>query len=210
MQVVQIKAESRNETGKTAARAVRKQGKIPAVLYSKKGVTHFSTTTGELRSIVYTPDFKLAQIDIDGTQHKAILKSIDFHPVTDEITHVDFLELTEGSTIKVEIPVKTVGVSPGVKSGGKLIKTLRSVKVKVSPENLVDTLSVDISSLKLGNVVRVRDVKLPEGISLMVDGAIPVANVEIPRALKSAATAAKKDGSGAADSEEEGEEEAEA
>lgn len=184
MQVVQIKAQPRTETGKKAAKAIRKQGLIPAVLYSHKGVTHFTTSSGELKSLVYTPDFKLAEIEIEGSARKAILKSIDFHPVSDEITHVDFLELNEGTTIKVEIPIKTIGVSPGVKSGGKLIKTLRAVKVKVTPEKLVDTLTVDISKLKLGGVVRVNDILVPDGISLLVDGAIPVANVAVPRALK--------------------------
>ena len=144
--------------------------------------------------MVYTPDFKLAEISIGGASRKALLKEISFHPVTDEIEHIDFLELIDGQTINAEIPVKFTGTSPGVKSGGKLIRTLRTVKVKTKPETLVDTLYVSIDGLELGSAVRVRDIVVPDGIELMVDGAIPVANVEVPRALKSAESAAQAEG----------------
>ncbi|MEL6390702.1 MAG: 50S ribosomal protein L25 [Bacteroidota bacterium] len=188
---VTIEATPRTELGKKAAAAIRKDGGIPAVIYSKNGVEHFTTNSKAVKSLVYTPDFKLAEIQLNGATHKAILKEIVFHPVTDEIEHIDFLELVEGHPIKASIPVKFKGVSPGVKAGGKLITTMRSIKIKATPENLVDELYVDISSLELGEAVRVRDVETPEGVEILVDGATPVANVEIPRALKSAA--AKQD-----------------
>jgi len=205
MDIVQINVEARADLGKKAAKAIRKAGKIPAVLYSKKnGVSHFTTTVGDVKSMVYTPDFKLAEISIDGKSRKALLKDIVFHPVTDAIQHIDFLELVEGHPVKAEIPVKFKGVSPGVKSGGKLIRTLRTVKVKTTPEALVDNLFVSIEELELGSAVRVKDIETPEGVEIMVDGAMPVANVEVPRALKSADAA--EEGAEAATDEAPGEE----
>lgn len=187
MDIVQINVESRTDLGKKATKAVRRAGKIPAVLYSKKnGVSHFSTKHGDVKTMIYTPHFKLAEIALEGTTRKAIIKDIDFHPVTDEIMHMDFLELVEGHPVIADIPVSFKGVSPGVKSGGKLIRTLRKVTVKTTPENLVDTLFVSIDNLELGSAVRVKDIELPEGVQIMVEGATPVANVEVPRALKSA------------------------
>lgn len=187
MEVVKINVESRDQLGKKASTQIRKDGKIPAVMYSKKnGVTHFTTKHGDVKSMVYTPQFKLAELTLDGKTSKAIIKDIDFHPVTDEIVHMDFLELVDGQPLIAEIPVAFKGVSPGVKGGGKLITTLRKVKVKATPEVLVDTLEVSIDELELGFAVRVKDIDVPEGIQIMVDGAMPVANVEVPRALKSA------------------------
>lgn len=183
MNVVQISAEARTETGKKAAKAVRTAGKIPAVLYSKNGVSHFSTTHNAVKNIVYTPDLKLAEIDINGTKHRALVKSVDFHPVTDQIEHIDFLELVDGHPVKAEIPLKFKGDSPGVKNGGKLIRKVRTIQVKTTPEYLVDELFVDISKLKLGASLRVKAIEVPEGIDVLVDEGIPVANVIIPRVI---------------------------
>lgn len=188
MNTVQISATPRTEVGKKATKAIRKEGKIPAVIYSKNGVEHFSTTKKEVKSLVYTPEFKIAEIELNGAKHKAILKDIVMHPVTDEIQHIDFLKLVDGHVIKANIPVSFKGVSPGVKAGGKLMQTLRTVKVKTTPENLIDMLYVDISELELGSAIRVRDLAIPEGIEVMVEGAAPIANVVVPRAMKSAAT----------------------
>ena len=194
MKVVSITAEERTDLGKKAASAIRKSGKIPAVIYSVNGIQHFSTSPKAVKSIVYTPEFKIAEIEIDGTKKKALLKEIDFHPVTDEILHMDFIELVDGQAVKASIPVKFKGVSPGVKAGGKLMTNLRTVKVKTTPEYLVDELFVDISTLELAQSVRVRDIELPEGVQIEVDGATPIAVVEVPRALKSAAAAQKTAG----------------
>ena len=185
MEIVQINIEPRVDLGKKATKSIRGAGKIPAILYSKKnGVSHFTTTHKDVKSIVYTPDFKLAELNLNGKVYKALLKEIVFHPVTDAIEHMDFLELVEGQPLKAEIPVQFKGVSPGVKNGGKLIKSLRTVQVKTTPDALVDTLYVSIDDLELGSAVRVKDIETPEGIEILVEGAIPVASVVIPRVLK--------------------------
>ncbi len=193
MQYVQIEAQNRTSHGKTAVKALRASNRIPAVIYSKNGSNAISTTAADVKSLVYTPEFKLAEISCDGKTYKAILKDITFNPVTEEIQHIDFLELIDGHAIKIELPVKFKGVSPGVKAGGKLIQSLRKVKVKATPEKMVDELHLSISGLELGQSARVRDINFPEGVECLVSPSIPVATIDIPRALKSAATAAKKE-----------------
>ena len=128
MQVVEVKAEKRTTTGKSAAKSIRKEGKVPAVIYGGDTVEHITVSPKSLKSVVYSPDFKLLDIEVDGNSSKCIIKDMEFHPVTDELLHVDFLRLVDGHPIKVEVPVKFEGESPGVKNGGKLIQTMRRVK----------------------------------------------------------------------------------
>ena len=199
MNVVAIKTETRDVN--TKASVLRQEGKIPAILYGGDLNVPFATTHNDVKAAIYTPDFKLTELDIDGKKYKAIVKDIQFHPLTDAIEHIDFLAVEDGRMIKVEIPVRFKGVSPGVKGGGKLIQSMRKVKVKVDPKNLVDELFIDISSLELGSSVRVRDIELADGMELMVNPSVPVANVEIPRALKSAASKAEAAGEVAASAE---------
>lgn len=186
MDVVSISVKSRSEFGKKANKALRIEGGIPAVLYGGNENIHFSTNKRDVKALVYTPDFKLAEIEIDGAKYKSFIKDIQFHPVTDEIIHIDFLKLIDGVKVKVEVPVKFKGVSPGIKEGGKMIQQLRKVKIKSLPSDLTDQLVADISGANLGDAIRVRDLELPAGLELMTEGATPIATIEVPRALKSA------------------------
>ncbi len=186
MQVVQVTTQERADLGKKATKALRKSGHIPAVVYSKNGVTHFSTTHKAVKKMVFTPDLKVAELELAGGTKRALIKDINFHPVTEEIMHIDFIELIPNHPVKADVPVKFKGVSPGVKAGGKLISGLRTVKVKATPEVLVDELFVDISSLQLSEAIRVKDIEVPEGLIIDVEPATPIAVVEVPRALKSA------------------------
>jgi large subunit ribosomal protein L25 len=192
MQTVSINAEKRTVVGSADAKKLRAQELIPAVMYGGDGVTHCTVSPKSLKPLIYTPDFKIAEINIDNTIEKCIVKDVQFHPVSDAILHIDFLKLVPKNTIKINIPVKFNGVSPGVKAGGKLVQSLRKVPIKTTPEHLIDELFVSISKLELGQSVRVRDIVVPEGIEIMSNGSIPVASIEIPRALKSAAAAEAK------------------
>ncbi|MBK6902104.1 MAG: 50S ribosomal protein L25 [Saprospirales bacterium] len=187
MKTVAINGTIRTELGKKAAGAIRRSEMVPCVLYGGDEVVHFTTTLGDLRTLVYTPEFKTAEITVDGKKYSAILKEVQFYPVTDAVVHVDFLRLIEGHPIKVQLPIRFVGVSPGVKSGGKLIPQLRKVLVKTKPEQLVDELLVDISAMELGQSIRIRDIKVEKGIEILMSPSVPVAMIEIPRALRSAA-----------------------
>ncbi|MDF1694464.1 MAG: 50S ribosomal protein L25 [Saprospiraceae bacterium] len=201
MEIVNIEAQARESFGKKHTKKVRKEGMVPAIIYGGSNNTAISVTPKSVKSLVYTPDFKLAEINVNGETNKCILKDITFHPISDEIVHIDFLRVIPGTPIRVEIPVGFKGVSPGVKEGGKLIPQMRKVKVKTMPESLVDKVFVDISSMDLGGSVRVRDIDFPEGMEIMTTGATPVAIVEVPRALKSAAAAEAKEGQGEAAAE---------
>ncbi|MFZ1704583.1 MAG: 50S ribosomal protein L25 [Saprospiraceae bacterium] len=189
---VDIQGNVRTEVGKKGSSSDRKNGLIPAVLYGGENVKHFTVTPAAVKTLVYTPDFKLAVINIGGDTHRAILKQVQFHPVTDQIIHIDFLRLIDKTPIKVEIPLRFKGTSPGVKLGGKLIQQVRKVKVKTTPESLVHELYADISGLDLGQSLRVKDIIVPKGIEVVNNASTPVALIEIPRALKAAAAAEAK------------------
>ena len=195
MNTFQLSGTARTDLGKKATKADRAEGRIPCVAYGRNGAEHFTVGLPDVRKLVFTPNFNIVDLDLAGAggQKRAILKDVQYHPTTEDIEHMDFLLVEDGHPVKVELPLRTVGVSPGVKAGGRLIQTVRTIKVKTMPTTLVDELTVDISGLELGQSIRVRDVTVPEGVQLLVNGAIPVAMIEIPRALRSAATAAAKE-----------------
>ena len=185
METVAIKANIREDVRSKGANATRAEGKIPCVVYGKDSVQAVAIEFNEVRHAIYTPEFKICELEIDGEKVQCIVKDIQFHPVTEEIVHIDFLRLIPGHEIKVEVPVKLVGQAPGLRAGGKLIRKMRRVKIKATPENLVDHLTLDISKLKLGFSVRVEDFEEEEGVEILNPGATPVASIVVPRALKS-------------------------
>lgn len=167
MNTVAISGALRTNLGKKGAKADRNEGKIPCVLYGGEQNIHFTVTHNDIKSLIYTADFNVAEITVDGNVYKTFLKSYDMHPVTDSLTHIDFIELVDGTPVKVDIPVRFKGDSPGVKLGGKLLQSIRRVTVKALPENLVDELFVDISELELGFAVRVRDIEAPDSVQII-------------------------------------------
>ncbi len=192
MEVVKVSGEVRDNLGKKASKDARRNGQVPAVVYGVGGPVHFSIHPLAVRDLVYTPNFKLAELSVGGETYRTIIKDYQFHPVTDELRHIDFLALEDGRTIKVEVPVTFTGTSPGVRGGGKLQVTVRRIKIKTTPEHLVDHVELDISQLELGQSIRVRDIDPIDGVEIMNPGGQPVAIIEVPRALRSAATAEKK------------------
>lgn len=192
MNYINIAGEARQAGGKKGAKAVRKANRIPACIYGQENI-EFSTTALEVRDLVYTPEFKIARIEVNGKTHECIMKEVQFHPVTDAIVHIDFQELVPDRAIKLEVPVVLVGTSTGVRAGGKMLQVMRRVPIKTKPEKMVDHLTADVTNLDLGQAMRVRELNVPEGIEIMVSPSIPICQVEIPRALRSAAAAASKD-----------------
>lgn len=190
MEIVAVSGKLRTEVGKKASAQVRREGLIPCVMYDAKNVIHFSAELKDVKKLIYSPKFKLAEIDVDGKTYKCILKDYQMHPVTDEVSHIDFLHLLDGHPVKIDVPVEFKGTSPGVKTGGKLQRMMRRVKLKTTPEFIVDKVILDISTLQLGQSVRVRNIEPMEGVEIMSAPSTPVAIVEIPRALRSAQAAA--------------------
>lgn len=185
MESIAIEGNVRKEVGKKSTKALRRESFIPCELYGGSENVHFSASKKAIKDIVYTPNLYLADLNIDGASHKAIIKDIQFHPTTDEILHIDFQELVPGTILRTEVPVRATGVAAGVKNGGKLLINVRKLIVKATPENLKDKIEIDVTPLKLGQSFKVRDIE-DTGMQIMNAPGIPIAAVEIPRSLRSA------------------------
>jgi large subunit ribosomal protein L25 len=159
MKTIAISGSLRENVGKRDAKGLRYEGKVPAVLYGGKDQTHFAVVITELKDAIYTPEANFVEIDLNGTKTKAIIKELQFHPVTDVLLHVDFLQLDEKKEILMEIPVKLTGVSPGVKMGGKMVQKLRKLRVKALPKDMPQAVEVSIAKLEVGGLFRVRDLE---------------------------------------------------
>lgn len=157
MKSVSISAEKRVDLGKKEAKTLRAAGKVPCVIYGGESVQHVSASEIAFNNLVYTPNVYAVAIDIEGTVVNALIKDIQFHPVTDRIIHIDFIELIPGKEVNTEIPVIINGNAIGVRNGGKLRKTLRKLSVRSTPENLPDAITLDISEMKIGDKIYVRD-----------------------------------------------------
>lgn len=184
MEKIVIKANTRAAVGSTSAKSARNNGMVPGVIYGGKEVIHFEADPASFRHVIYSPDFKLLDLEIGGKTHKCILKSTQFHPVSEKLEHIDLLEIIDGQSFKCKIPLKFKGASPGVKVGGKFVQKLRVVNVKTTPDKLVSELYADISGMELGSTIRVRDIMANDGITIENPPAIPIASIDIPRALR--------------------------
>lgn len=192
MNTVSVNGTLRTDLGKKATKAVKAEGSFPCVMYGGDAPIHFSTTHAEVKKLIFTPNFQIAEVNIGGQKYKSIIKSVSYNPVTEVIEHIDFLQLIDGQVVKVELPLRFEGVSPGVRAGGRMVQSLRRVKVKTTPEKLVDVMHINIGKLGLGQSARVREIIPAEGVEIMNNPSTPVAIIEIPRAMRSAATAAAK------------------
>jgi large subunit ribosomal protein L25 len=161
MKSIAISGSPRENVGKRDAKELRYQGQVPAVLYGGATQTHFSVSAADLKPVVYTPVVQFIDLEIAGTTSQAIIKDMQFHPLTDEIIHVDFLLLDETKPVTIEIPIHLTGTSPGVKMGGKLVQKLRKLRIKALPKDHLDTIEVSIEGLEVGKSVRVRDISFP-------------------------------------------------
>jgi large subunit ribosomal protein L25 len=184
MEVLTLNATPRKNLGKAATKAVRNADLVPCVLYGGSENLHFTVVPLDLRSLIYSPEFKVVEINLEGETHRCIIKSAQFHPVTDKVVHIDFLRLIDNHKVKVDIPISFEGVAVGIKEGGKLIKKLRKVSIKTVPEKLIDKIILNTTKMKLGESLRIKDLEISEGVEVLNNGNIPIATIEIPRALR--------------------------
>ena len=198
MKSIEIKGSLRTETGKKATHNLRKNNGVPCVLYGiqkdENGnpvATHFTVTTDGLRNLVYTPHIYVVDLNIDGKVVNAIMKDIQFHPVTDAILHVDFLQIDEANPIVMEVPVQLEGLAEGVKAGGKLALQIRKLKVKALYNVIPERLIVDVTSLGLGKTIKVGELNY-EGLQLLNAKEAVVCAVKLTRAARGAQAAAGK------------------
>jgi len=191
MKTIAISGSPRENVGKRDAKELRYEGKVPAVLYGGKEQAHFAVVTTELKDAIYTPEANFIEITLGGKKIKAIIKELQFHPLTDLLLHVDFLQLFDDKEILMEIPVKLTGTSPGVKMGGKLVQKLRKLRVKALPKNMPQTVEVSIAKLEVGNLFRVRDLQKAEYV-ITNTPEDTIVSVGMSRALKQAEQEANK------------------
>ncbi|MBK0378109.1 50S ribosomal protein L25/general stress protein Ctc [Mucilaginibacter segetis] len=191
MKSIAISGSPRENVGKRDAKELRYQGLVPAVLYGGSTQTHFSVSAADLRSVVYTPDVHFIDLDIAGEKSQAVIKDIQFHPLTEQIIHIDFLLLDEKKPIVIEIPVKLTGTSPGVKVGGKLVQKLRKLRVKALPKDHLDTIDVSIEELEVGKSVRVGEIKIDK-LTITNAAEDTIVSVTTSRALRQAEQEAAK------------------
>jgi len=192
MKSITIEGNLRTGTGKKATHALRSQDQVPGVIYGGAQEVNFYAAASAFKSLVYTAEFMLADLVVDGNTYRCILKDLQFDKVSDQLNHVDFLQLVDDKPVIADLPLRFVGSSAGVKAGGRLITKLKTLKVKTLPKNLREFIEVDITNLELNGNIRVEDVKLEE-MEILNSPRIPMASIVMTRQLKQEEAAATKD-----------------
>lgn len=197
MKEIELKGTKRTETGKKATKLMRKEGLVPCNIYGeKKGenglpeAIAFAVSMRDLRKIVFTPHIYVVNLIIDGESHTAVMKELQFHPVTDQVLHVDFYEVNDQKPITIGIPVKLNGLAQGVRDGGRINLSIRKINVTAPYQVIPEHLDIDVTSLQLGKSIKVGDLHF-EGLELATPADVIVCSVKATRASRSAAAAAE-------------------
>ncbi|MBP7181083.1 MAG: 50S ribosomal protein L25/general stress protein Ctc [Dysgonomonadaceae bacterium] len=191
MKTFELKGEIRNDFGKKAAKTYRSQGLIPCVVYggSNEENLNFLVKSGDVRKLIYTPEVQLVNLDLGGKKMKAILKEVQFHPVKEEILHIDFLHVFDDVPVVMEIPVQLEGLAEGVRDGGKLSLDMRKLKVKALADKLPEKLVLNVEKLQLGKSIQVGELQF-EGLEILNSKNAVVCRVQLTRAARGAAAKA--------------------
>ncbi|OJV35514.1 MAG: 50S ribosomal protein L25/general stress protein Ctc [Bacteroidia bacterium 43-41] len=192
MKTYELKGEIREDFGKKAARSYRGEGLIPCVVYggSNEKNINFVVKKGDVRNLIYTPEVYLINLVLDGKPMRAILKEIQFHPVKDNILHIDFLHVFPNVPVVIELPIRLEGLAAGVKSGGKLSLDMRKLKVKALADKIPQELVVNVEALELGKSIQVGELNF-EGLELLTPKNAVVCRVSLTRAARGAAAKAQ-------------------
>ena len=198
MREFSISGSVRANLGKKATKEVRKNGLVPCVMYGEKRdenglpvATHFVVNEKEINKIYFTPHVYLVNINIDGVEHKAIVKEVQCHPVKDNVLHVDFYEVVANRPIVVGVPIAPKGLAEGVRAGGKLMAMIRKINVKATYDLIPEKLDIDVTNLGLGKSIKVGDLSF-EGLELVTPKEVIVCTVKMTRAAMGALAAANK------------------
>ena len=199
MKQIAISGTVRTDLGKKAAKILRKNGDIPCVIYGEKRgenglpvATHFTVSEKEINKIIFTPHIYLINVTIDGAEHKAILKETQFHPVTDKVLHVDFLEVHPEKPITMGVPVVAKGLAEGVRAGGRLMMMIRKLQVRAVYDAIPEKLDVDVTTLGLGKSIKAGQLSY-DGLEIITPKEVIVCTVKMTRAAMGAAAAAAKE-----------------
>ena len=189
MKSITIEGQLRTELGKKATRQLRSQEQVPGVIYGGAQEVNFYAPARAFKPLVYTGEFQLAEIKLNGNTYKCILKDLQFDKVSDALNHIDLLELVEDKKVIANLPLKFTGSASGVKAGGKLVLKMKSIKVKTLPKYLKESIEVDISNLELNGNIRVQDIQA-ENMEILNSPRISIASVVLTRQLKQEESAA--------------------
>ena len=196
MKEINVSGKKRTDLGKKASKLARKEGLIPCNIYGEKKDANgmpealsFLCPMSELRKVVYTPHIYVVNLNIDGEERKAVMKELQFHPVTDALLHVDFYEVNEEKPITIGIPVKLNGLAQGVRDGGRINLSIRKINVTAPYKAIPEHLDIDITNLQLGKSIKVGELSF-EGLTLATSAEVVVCSVKATRASRSAAAQA--------------------
>ena len=185
MKTVEIIGYKRANLGKSEAKRLREEGMVPCVVYGGDHQIHFYAPMILFRDLVYTDEAHFAMLTIEGEPEpfEAIMQDIQFHPVSEVIMHVDFLQLFRGTPIKMSIPTRPIGTAPGIQAGGKLIRKVKFLSIKALPKNMPEFIEVDVSKLELGKSIKVGELETGD-YEILNSPLVTIAGIEVPRALK--------------------------
>lgn len=191
MNILEIKASKRDAFGKKESKHFRKEGLIPCVIYGNNESISVCVDEKDVKPLIFTPNSYIVQFDVDGEKIKAVIREVQYHPVRDNILHIDFYHIVGDKPISIDIPVLLTGVSEGVKQGGKLALSKRKLRVLGKEEDLPNELTIDVSSLELGKSIFVGDLDF-DGLQILTPASTAVCAVRMTRAARGAAAAAGK------------------
>ena len=193
MKEINVTGQKRSETGKKASKLMRKEGLVPCNLYGEAKdenglpkALSFACSFNELRKVVYTPHIYLVNLIIDGESHTAVMKELQFHPVTDALLHADFYEVHEEKPITIGVPVKLCGLAQGVRDGGRMALIVRKVNVTALYQNIPETLDIDVTNMKIGKSIKVGDLHY-EGLEMATSKEVVVCTIKATRKSNAAA-----------------------
>jgi len=192
MESIALKASLRETTGKKSSKTIRTQEGVPCILYGGKENINFFAADSDFRNIIFTPKVYIVEIDIDGNVRPAIVKELQFHPVTDQLLHADFYMVTDQKPITVEIPVKLNGSSVGVREGGKLSTDKHKLKVKGLAKDIPAEIEIDINELGIGKSIRAGEIETDGKYKIVMAKETPIVSVRTTRAAAAAAQEAAK------------------
>jgi large subunit ribosomal protein L25 len=181
MKSVEIKGNLRASVGKPESKQLRREEKVPCVLYGIDTPVHFSASMRDFKKLVYSPDAYMVKLEVDGNSYDAILQDTQFHPVSDNLIHADFLAINENKSVTLRIPIATQGSAVGVLNGGRLVVSIRAVRLRAVPNLLPDTIKVDIANLKIGDSIKIGELDLPKGVVTVADDNTVVVAVKTTR-----------------------------
>lgn len=196
MKSIALKGNKRTDRGSSDAKSLRKEDKIPAVLYGGKENIHFTVEDIPFGKVINSPNVYFVDLDIDGTTYKSIIKEVQYHPVTDKPLHVDFLLVTKDKAVTLTLPINIVGTSKGVMAGGKLRTVTRRLRVRGLADALPEAITIDITPLKIGQSIKVADIKV-DGLTLLDAANAVVVAVKMSRAAVSASSEEEEEAEGA-------------